>query len=369
MRDPDDPQGLVPFIASQWDMNLVPGESERVEIQLTEGILLAGRVVDANGSPLDGAWVQVEAPRSSGPFHLMARSTENGTFELCGMPPSTTGLSARRDGYRSAVLRGADLGSGLERRGLELVLKEVPSPDSGAHDDAGESDVPRVGLRGDPGGTTDRRVVRGVVALPEGTPDDERAEVFLEVIESGSGEGWVQTPRVPVAPDGSFAIEVPGDFDGARLWVEGRYVYLGEPVRVPEEPRGEPIRIEALLGSHVTFLLVPPPRSRHDAKQLVGRTVVLRHSWRGGGPMLWGFRRECVVAEDLTFEAGGLSPGKTTWIAEGDDGLAGVNASYAGLAPFVVGEWKDWFGQGIAMDVEIPLLDPDADRGGSGDDR
>ena len=130
--DPGDRYGvegdLSPFVSPRCDgIRVRPGERTVVEIELVDGWVLGGVVVDEQGEPLEGADLRVECPYETqdggrGTRNLFAESDADGRFQLSGVPPSMASISARLDGYLRVELAAEDLGGDAARRGLRIVL-------------------------------------------------------------------------------------------------------------------------------------------------------------------------------------------------------------------------------------------------------
>ena len=160
--------------------------------------------------------------------------------------------------------------------------------------------------------------VCGRVLLPDGTPPDERAEVVLEcAVPWASGQApqypawtseWPEAGRCSVEADGSFSLVIPRGADRARLRLEGRYVWSRYAEGIEDLADPTPVLFEPILGTNVTFVLVPPEEPAHDPAQLVGRMIVLSHTSREfswiGPPARTAFE----IRGDLTFGGVALSP-------------------------------------------------------------
>ncbi len=125
--------------AAETEVELVPGDNP-IELTLAPGRQVAGRVVDAFGQPVSGAWVEL-AWRSESPGYTAdrARTGDDGIFSLEPKRTGTYEVTAEVDDLMSASLA---LTAGEKPiRGLELVLLpgsaitgavlEIPSEDRG----------------------------------------------------------------------------------------------------------------------------------------------------------------------------------------------------------------------------------------------
>ena len=117
-------EGLAPPI--EWGIELQPGQSLELDLELTHGSILRGRVVDEGGQPIADADV-------SATFRGMmenivdelaeAETGEDGAFELLGVPAGKVTVSASKKGYLDAKHKIEDeLAEGGELEGIEIAL-------------------------------------------------------------------------------------------------------------------------------------------------------------------------------------------------------------------------------------------------------
>ncbi|MEZ5967123.1 MAG: sigma-70 family RNA polymerase sigma factor [Planctomycetota bacterium] len=137
------------------------GEQTECDLDLQLGMTLSGIVVDATGTPVAGALVEVGEPRHRDP-EVMATTGADGTFALRGCP-SVSMVGARAEGHASSSLQTVHSfdGTPVDVR-LELV---------------------------EPGGTVD-----GLVVAEDGTP------VADAVVRVGKGKTDALTPFAGSAP-------------------------------------------------------------------------------------------------------------------------------------------------------------------------
>ena len=98
------------------------GATERgVEVRLEPSLVLAGRVLDADGLPVDGARVTARLQGEHSLRPPRTRAGEEGRFELRSLKVGTYDLTATADGFADEHLRGVEVG--LEGTGeVELRL-------------------------------------------------------------------------------------------------------------------------------------------------------------------------------------------------------------------------------------------------------
>ena len=91
-----------------------------VVAQQTDQVTLSGRVADTSGAAVPGASVSVSRPQSSASLRTVF-TTENGVFEVRGLPGGVYDLTVELSGFRPAVLRGVSAGASDLDVTLELA--------------------------------------------------------------------------------------------------------------------------------------------------------------------------------------------------------------------------------------------------------
>jgi len=170
-----------------------PGDAHEVNATLEEGAMVAGRVVDGTGAPIEGATV------TAGNEHASAvRTDSEGRFAVLGLGDGDVNLSASAPGHGTGYLRGVKPGTA----GLEIQLVRAGSISGRA---VSESPVPafavilsrydtdfdrelRVETRAFPGSA------QGEFALPDVAPGAYWVEIEAEGFET------VERPQIVVNP-------------------------------------------------------------------------------------------------------------------------------------------------------------------------
>lgn len=271
----DVPPGQVSVMASgeggeraqTEDLELAPGGTlEGIEIRLTGGARLVGRVLDPAGRPARDALIDLEG---SAPKPIAASSTPtdgDGRFWVDGVPAGRYTVIASKFPYRRAA-REIEVGAADSEVAVELLLE--------------------AGL-----------AVRGTVVDDQGAPALE-ALVALGLVGSGRG----QRPTALSRADGSFEIEgvEPGTYRITAEKAGFRRAELAEPLVVEGfDVDGVQLRLArggAIFG-HVTGLAFDDLAETRIAARM-------QEQFTGTGPDYeGGYRLE------------GLAPGEWTLVAE-----------------------------------------------------
>lgn len=243
---------------------------------------------------------------------------------------------------RSAVRGGAAAAPdpGAERLARPEAEPEAPAA-AAPGDDAPAADAPgaeRRSLATAADAGTDEDVLRlaGRVVLPPETPRDESTEVVALrqptrypppswLDWSGDGEDAWTDPllaRAPVAPDGSFVLEVPFPVDqrsdDSRLWLdlEASYVYLAASVFVRTGDPPPSLELAPALGGRVTGrvrLAAGLDPAALDGAQVTLHPGLDELSLLGNDMLVQVQQRRTTVRLDdgaAVFELGGVRPGK-----------------------------------------------------------
>ncbi len=182
-----------------------PGETRTLEIEVRRGVVIEGRVVDESGAPLSK--VNVNANSQSQALDLtdwsLFTTAEDGTFRLQGLGPGEVTLHAMAQGFENFERELGALEEGEHLQGLELVLKR--------------------GFK-----------IAGRVLWPDGTPAD--ASVGVQIENPGRvGMHFFWNSNFQTEEDGTF--EASGLVEG-KYRVEARGVHTAE-VKEPSPLTGK----------------------------------------------------------------------------------------------------------------------------------
>jgi protocatechuate 3,4-dioxygenase beta subunit len=104
---PDTYQVLVAapaYVQSDWHKTVVVGKNEVVEnvdITLTRGGVITGKVTDADGRPLVEEQIFFSATESSSPYFRTIHTDDRGVYRAFGLPPGRYTVSAGKDSLSS----------------------------------------------------------------------------------------------------------------------------------------------------------------------------------------------------------------------------------------------------------------------------
>jgi protocatechuate 3,4-dioxygenase beta subunit len=194
-------------LAKQYEYELTPGENVNV-IRLKQGVMVTGRAVDPDGSPLDGIEIGL-MHTNRGMGHFLGEYTigthRSGRFEIPNLPAHTEFAAY---GKMSTM-----------KDGLAIPARIITTDENGAVQDLGTLRARR--------GTT----VRGrIVLADDGTiPPDTRLLLSRE-------DAW-DSQAVELATDGSFEYRgVPNEPVSISLRLRGYHLSLRNPNIDPWNP-------------------------------------------------------------------------------------------------------------------------------------
>ena len=160
----DDPR----YVPWGGRVTVASGETEAQDVPLVRAATLAGRVLDPDGNPLEGATGLVFGGREK-PFRMFMssggasifRSARDGTFKAARLAPGTNvRLTVRHDDFEARTLGGITLVGGSTKSGVTVVLSrglvvrglvkdEDDRPLPGAEVELGRARIFQGGRRGD----------------------------------------------------------------------------------------------------------------------------------------------------------------------------------------------------------------------------
>ncbi len=346
------------FVPWSRSVSVAAGQAEAQDVPLARAATLAGRVVDAEGVPIEGARVQL-LPSGENVFRAFmrrmdggggaVRSGKDGGFKATRLAPGENQrLDVRHDDYEERAIGGISLQPGATRGGLTVVMRR--------------------GL-----------TLRGVVKDEQGQPLGG-AEVELQATRSfRAGRGGVQMEMIgpgsqvrhETGVDGRFEFRglKPGDYTvSARR--PGFARASVDPVKVADTRAAEPLVLVLRPGATISGVL-------HDklGNGASGWYVGARGASQGGGPPLGpgSNRSEEPTGPDGAFLLEGLTAGESYELqALGGSGLGprkpGVVAPADGIELTVNGTGQIR-GRVVDADTGRPVSDfqvryePDAQGG------
>ncbi len=169
-------------------------------VVLGPGGAVAGRVLDVNGQPIEGARIsvaEVELPerelrqrRMTADFSSvpMTETGRDGAFQLQGLGVGFTRLWASGDGYLANFTGQIEVRAEEESYGIEIVLQDLGA----------------------------KNVVRGIVLDPSGAPVPNAQ---LDYRHSSETTGTTTSGDSDAGQDGRFEFLLPDD---SRLWITAR---------------------------------------------------------------------------------------------------------------------------------------------------
>lgn len=337
-------RGFAPFyVPERVSPEPRPGHRVEFEVPLRLGVTVTGRVVDAEGEPVVGASVDPSE-------HELAtvETNANGEFALFARTRDIGSLTVRHPDFEAREWTP-------EQRSSTLELERRSSPE----DTEGEKAETR--QKGGLG------TISGVVLFPEGTPEDERAHVVLEVTRRNAfplGEingveayfrPYCATPsffeevvRVEASHKGVFRLTCPplDEIDFARVRIEGDYLAGSEAIDLESSPL-EAVVLRPGLFAHVEFEFVPPVDTELDPAELIGREV------RVSTTRILDVDAPMAVRMTLDQDLKGVARA-----LGGPWGLRFGSSIELGLTPFLVDPvWRPEFSPGKRTTIRVPLVD------------
>ncbi len=183
-------------------IQVAPGETRALELELLRGVTIEGRVVDEHGAPLSEVQIQANSQnRVLGLYDWRhATTAEGGTFRMQGLGPGDVTLHVKTQGFEGFQKELGALEEGQRFQDLELVLKR--------------------GFK-----------IAGRVLWPDGSPAD--ASIVVQAENPGFG-------AMPFLWNSNFKTKVDGTFEANGL-VEGTYRVEARGTRTAEVKETSPL--------------------------------------------------------------------------------------------------------------------------------
>ncbi|QSQ22418.1 carboxypeptidase regulatory-like domain-containing protein [Pyxidicoccus parkwayensis] len=108
------------YLDASWDLDLVAGEQQPLDVRLRRNVTLSGRVVDPQGKPLPAVYVYAVEP-SGLSYSRLVETDAGGRFSLTAPPRRSISLQARSAGGASRPVQVVG-----PRQDIELVLAVEP---------------------------------------------------------------------------------------------------------------------------------------------------------------------------------------------------------------------------------------------------
>jgi protocatechuate 3,4-dioxygenase beta subunit len=276
---------------------LVPGETRRLDVALTPGATIAGKVVDENGTPVAGAKGSLahgsESARAA--FRRMAqpqaervfRTAADGTFRASRLPPGDNEkLAVEHPDFERGTMAGLVLAAGATRAGLAVVLRR--------------------GL-----------AIAGVV---KDAKDQPLAGAEIEVLPSSGGfrggpggfgpnlarlAGAASRPRVKSGANGAF--RTPSVGPGEYALIVRKSGYASERVEPVKVEAGEPAPVSVTLGPGASISGVVKRRSGDGAEGFFVRAGIAG-AVQGLAGSVVPAGTEIATGPDGSFVIDGLKP-------------------------------------------------------------
>ncbi len=288
---------------------LAPGEAKRLDVALTPGATLAGKVVDEAGAPVgaargslvkggENAVAGIRRMLRPGTEATAFRSRPDGTFTATRLAPGENQrLFVSHADFERATVAGLALPPGGTKSGVTVVLKRGATI-AGVVKDANEQPVadaevqvdPSMNIRGGAGGNV------------------------MNLVRLG---GPSQRPKVKTAADGTFAIR--GMSQGEYALVVRKPGFATErvdPVKVTDQG-ADPVVVALGPGAAISGAI--RRKSGEGAEGYMVRANAVGgggRGGRGGGPggggpggMLSAIAADAPTGPDGTFVIDGLKPG------------------------------------------------------------
>ena len=116
-----DPGPFVPAVVE--DIRVEAGQDHRIELSFVLGARVSGRVTRPDGQPIEKVRLSAQNPRQyTNRFLRQTRTNEDGEFDLRGIFPGETTITAVMKGVSPTTWGPEDLSDGDELTGVEIIL-------------------------------------------------------------------------------------------------------------------------------------------------------------------------------------------------------------------------------------------------------
>ena len=289
--------------ASELRSVRLPQEGAPPVFTLHPAATIAGVVVTPEGTPVEGAKVEIDSGRSSwqaliagGPPRPSARSDAAGSFTLAGLPPGEVEIVAVADGFAKNETLSLELLPGEERGGAMLVLTRGGRVTGEVYLDGRAANGQMVNLMKWGRGAFDTLIAH----------TDEEGRFTFEHVEPGQ---WQLVSSDAAADwggeDGEPAMN--GMMDAIQFALvqveEGgeHHVVLGAPPREPVRVHGRVTRGgKPCPGFMISFLSVDPESTAGHALASVSKDGGYEATLDGGGGYLVSLQRMKGAAGEIS---------------------------------------------------------------------
>ncbi len=289
--------------ASELQSVRLPQEGAPPVFTLHPAATIAGVVVTPEGTPVEGATVEVDSGRSSwqtlmagGPRRPSARTEATGFFTLTGLPPGEVEIVAGADGFARSEALSLELVPGEERGGAMLVLTRGGRVTGEVYLDGRAASGQMVNLMQWGRGAFDTLIAHtdeeGRFAFEHVVPGQ------WQVVSSDAAADWGGEDGEPAMNGMMDAIQF------ALVQVEEggeHHVVLGAPPREPVRVHGRVTRAgEPCPGVMISFLSVDPESTAGHALASVSKDGEYEATLDGGGGYLVSLQRMKGAAGEIS---------------------------------------------------------------------
>jgi hypothetical protein len=279
------------------DLALAPGESKRLDVALTLGATMIGKVVDENGAPVAaarGSLIRGGENAIAGIRRMIRgagettafRTRADGTFKATRLAPGDNQrLFVDHADFERAMLGGLSLPSGGTKGDVAIVMRRGATI-TGLVKDANDQPIPDVEVQVDPS-VNFRAGAGGMVAN------------FARL------GGASTRPKTKTSADGTFQIKgiSVGEY-ALQIRKPGFANERVDPVKVTEKG-ADPVTVTLGPGASISGIV-----RRKSGEGAEGFMVRVGAGGRGGGGPFGGTGTELATGSDGLFVIDGLKPGQ-----------------------------------------------------------